>query len=203
VYRFLSQKPRTVLDAMLRQQVNAPAATSCGRLFDAVAAAIGICRERQAYEGEAACRLESIVDEQALHEEDEALAYPFTFPNLRGSALPYIEPLAMWRAILGDLILDTPASIISARFHKGLARAIVAMTKTLARSECEGVPRFDTVVLSGGCFQNAVLFDAVVRRLQAENFAVLSHVQVPANDGGLALGQAAVAAARLSAGAQR
>jgi hydrogenase maturation protein HypF len=203
VYRFLSEKPRTVLDAMLRQQVNAPSASSCGRLFDAVAAAVDICRERQAYEGEAACRLEAIVDEQALREEDETLAYPFTFPHLRGSAIPYIEPLAMWRAILGDLILDTPASIIAARFHKGLARAIVALTKTLVRREDEGGSRFDTVALSGGCFQNAVLFDEVVRRLQAEDFTVLSHVRAPTNDGGLALGQAAVAAARLSAGAQR
>jgi hydrogenase maturation protein HypF len=203
VYRFLAEKPRSMLDGMLRQQVNAPSASSCGRLFDAVAAAVDICRERQAYEGEAASRLESIVDEQALREEDEALAYPFTFPNLRGSAIPYIEPLAMWRAILGDLILGTPAAVIAARFHKGLARAVVALTKTLMRSECEGGPPFDSVALSGGCFQNAVLFHEVVRRLQAEGFTVLSHLRVPTNDGGLALGQAAVAAARLLPGAGR
>jgi hydrogenase maturation protein HypF len=203
VYEYLAGKPRPMLDAMIRNAVNSPAASSCGRLFDAVAAALDICRERQAYEGEAACRLESMVDERTLREESEALAYPFTVPNLRGSGLPYIEPLAMWRALLGDLILRTPAPVIAARFHKGLARAIVAMTKKLARPDSPGGPRFDTVALSGGCLQNEILFDELFRRLRAEAFTVLSHAQVPPNDGGLALGQAAVAAARLIADAGR
>ncbi len=103
----------------------------------------------------------------------------------------------MWRALLGDLIRKTPAPLIAARFHKGLARIVVAMTKKLARRDSEGGPRFDTVALSGGCFQNRILFEEIVRRLEGENFTVLSHAQVPANDGGLALGQAAIGAARL------
>jgi hydrogenase maturation protein HypF len=197
VHEFLAGKPRATLDAMMKNGVNAPRASSCGRLFDAVGALLDLCRERQAYEGEAAARLEAIVDEDTLRHEDESLGYPFTIPNLRGSGLPYVEPLAMWNAILGDLILQTPAPIISARFHKGLAKVIVAMTKKLARHDDESPLRFDTVALSGGCFQNRILFEEVVRRLEAENFKVFSHAQVPANDGGLALGQAAIGAAHL------
>jgi hydrogenase maturation protein HypF len=197
VYDDLSARPRATLDAMIAKGVNSPMASSCGRLFDAVAAALNICRERQAYEGEAAARLEAIVDEDVLRNEDEALGYPLSIPNLRGSGMPYVEPLAMWQAILGDLILKTPAPVMAARFHKGLAKVIVAMTIKLARRDDEDGPRFTTVALSGGCFQNLVLFEEVLRRLEKERFAILSHAQVPANDGGLALGQAAIGAAHL------
>ena len=88
----------------------------------------------------------------------------------------------------------TPPAVIAARFHKGLAIAVVAMTRALAQRAC-----FDTVALSGGCFQNAVLFEQTERRLRDAGFTVLTHSMVPANDGGLALGQAAIAAARLIA----
>ena len=63
---------------MIRNGINTPKASSCGRLFDAVAAALNICRERQAYEGEAAARLEAMVDQDTLRLEDEAFSYPFT-----------------------------------------------------------------------------------------------------------------------------
>jgi hydrogenase maturation protein HypF len=197
LHDFLAGKPRATLDAMIKGGLNAPLASSCGRLFDAVAAAAGLCRERQRYEGEAAMRLEALVDTDTLRDEDEQLAYPFAIPKLRASGLPYIEPLAMWNALLGDLILRTPVPVIAARFHKGLAKALVAMTTKLARRDAEDGPRFDTVALSGGCFQNRVLFEQTVRRLEATGFTVLTHAAVPANDGGLALGQAAIAAARL------
>jgi hydrogenase maturation protein HypF len=197
VYADLAARPRVTLDAMIRNQVNAPTASSCGRLFDAVAAALGMCRERQAYEGQAAACLEAIVDPQTLCEEDEALAYPFTIPRLRESGLPYVEPVAMWHAILGDLVLKTPQPVMAARFHKGLAKIVVAMARQLARRDDETGPRFDTIALSGGCFQNRILFEQIVHRLEAAGFAVLSHAQIPTNDGGLALGQAAIGAAHL------
>ena len=165
-----------------------------------MAAALNVCRERQAYEGEAGARLEAIVDLDAMVVDDEESAYSFSIANLTDSGLPYIEPLVMWRGLLADLILKTPASLISARFHKGLAKVIVAMTKKLARRDEVGGARFDAVALSGGCFQNRVLFEEVMRRLEQENFIVLSHAQVPANDGGLAIGQAAIGAARLIEG---
>jgi hydrogenase maturation protein HypF len=192
LFRDLEARPRATLDAMIRTGTNAPKASSCGRLFDAVAAALGICRDRQGHEGEAAARLEAIVCETTLRDEDDDLGYPFAIPTLRGSNLPYIEPLAMWRALLGDLILDTPAPIIAARFHKGLARIVAAMAQKLA-----GDSRFDTVALSGGCFQSKILAEQLAARLTAAGFTVLTHSLVPPNDGGIALGQAAVAAARL------
>jgi hydrogenase maturation protein HypF len=197
VFADLAARPRATLDAMIRGGINSPKASSCGRLFDAVAAAIGVCPERQAYEGEAGAGLEALVDEEVLRHEDEALGYPLSIPILRGSGLPYVEPLAMWQAVLGDLILKTPAAVMAARFHKGLAKVIVAMAKKLARRDDESGPRFDTVALSGGCFQNRILFEDVVRRLEQEEFVVLSHALVPSNDGGLALGQAVIGAAHL------
>ncbi|PNG27785.1 carbamoyltransferase HypF [Methylocella silvestris] len=206
VFAALSAKPLATVEAMLKASVNSPKASSCGRLFDAVAASVGLCFDRQAYEGEAAARLEAIVSSKTLAEEGEELAYPLSIPTLKSSALAYIEPLAMWSALLGDLILRTPAPVIAARFHKGLARSIAAMALKLARrGDADDCPsRFDTVALSGGCFQNKVLFEQVVSRLQALDFEVLTHSRTPANDGGVALGQAAIACAHLiDAGAGR
>ena len=196
LFRRLAEKPRATLDGMIRGGVNSPPASSCGRLFDAVAAALGLCFERQAYEGEAAMLLEAAVCRKTLAEEGDELAYPLTIPNLKGSGLPYIEPLGMWNAILGDLVLATPVSTMAARFHKGLAKALVAMALKLARRDDEAGPRFDTVALSGGCFHNRILLDETVRRLEEKQFNVLTHAEVPAGDGGIALGQAAIAAAQ-------
>ena len=198
LFERLAAKPRAVLDTMIHDHINSPLASSCGRLFDAVAAALDVCFERQAYEGEAAARLEAIACPKTLAEEDDSLCYPMPIPVLKGSGLPYIEPLAMWNAILGDLILGTPQPIIAARFHKALARSIVTMAIQLARRDDEDAqPRFDTVALSGGCFQNRILLEQTVRRLEEKKFKVLTHAKVPANDGGVALGQATIAAAHL------
>ena len=191
----LDAKPRALLDGMLRAGLASPLASSCGRLFDAVAAALGLCFERQAYEGQAGALLEACVDEGALRGEDEALAYPITMAELPGGALPQVEPRAMWGALLDDLARRTPPGVMAARFHRGLARAIGAMVERAAGPE--GERRFDTVALSGGCFQNRVLFEEVERRITAGGFRVLSQARVPPNDGGLSLGQAAIAAARL------
>ncbi|MBL4682275.1 MAG: carbamoyltransferase HypF [Pseudomonadales bacterium] len=192
--QFFEGKPLDTFNAMLAKGTNAPLASSCGRLFDAVAAAMGICREAAVYEGQAAIELEAIVDQDTLHNEDELLAYPFSIPRL-DNKLPYVEPLGMWQAILGDLILDTPKPVMSARFHKGLANIIVTMIKKLTTQYEE---RFiHTVALSGGVFQNKTLFELVLSKLEKDNFNVLTHQQVPANDGGIALGQAVIAAARI------
>ncbi|MGL4395633.1 MAG: carbamoyltransferase HypF [Hyphomicrobium sp.] len=196
VYRALDAKPRKILDAMLRDRINAPLASSCGRLFDAAAAAMGIAFEAQGYEGEAASRLEAVIDADVLQNADDALDYPFTIPLSKGSRLPYIEPLAVWNAILGDCILETPVGVMAARFHRGLARALAAMVAKLAQRDSATGPRFDTVALSGGCFHNRALLELTSARLAADGFKVLSQSRVPAGDGGLALGQAAIAAAR-------
>ncbi|MFN0218607.1 MAG: carbamoyltransferase HypF [Hyphomicrobium sp.] len=195
LFNFLEQQPRQTLDAMIKGQVNSPLASSCGRLFDAVAAAVGLARDHAAYEGEGAMLFEAAVDHDALENEDEDLAYPFSIPKLKRSGLRYIEPVAMWQALLGDLILRTPVPVIAARFHRGLAKAIAQMAGKVAEKRDEGADPIDTVALSGGCLQNRVLLEEVDRRLRGAGFVVLMHAKAPANDGGLALGQAAIAAA--------
>ena len=199
----LSKRQLPTLEAMMRSGVNSPMASSCGRLFDAVAAALDICPDRQAYEGETGARLEAIVDESELRNGDEAHCYSFSL-SLRSPAGPqYLEPATMWRALLDDLMTRAPPPIIAARFHKGLAAAIVAMTKQLAQKDSVRARLFDTVALSGGCFQNQILFAEVLRRLEQADFKVLTHAEVPTNDGGLALGQAAIGGARLIDEAKR
>jgi hydrogenase maturation protein HypF len=166
---------------MIRSGINSPVSSSCGRLFDAMAAALDICRVRQSHEGEAAGRLEALVTNAALQHE---APYPLAISDC-------IDPSPMWAAVLDDLHAHTAPEAMATRFHKGIAQAVVTMARRL-----EG---FDTVVLSGGCFQNAMLFELIARQLHDAGFRVLSHSLVPTNDGGLALGQAAVAAARLIA----
>jgi hydrogenase maturation protein HypF len=195
--RFLAAQPRTLLDQMIAGGINSPPASSCGRLFDAAAAAAGVCREQAMHEGQAAIEFEALVDPRTLRDEDDALAYPFAIPRLAGNAMPYIEPLAMWQALLGDLILATPVPVIAARFHKGLAIAIVRMIDKLTQRRSESAQPFAAVVLSGGVWQNRVLLEQVLERLAPLGLRVLTPRHLPAHDGGLALGQAAVAAARL------
>ncbi len=131
LHGFLQAKPRAVLDGMLARGINSPLASSCGRLFDAVAAAAGVCREHAEYEGQAAAEFEALVDAHTLAHEDERLAYPFAIPRLKSSNLPYVEPLPMWQALLGDLVENTPVPVIAARFHKGLAAVIARMVDKL------------------------------------------------------------------------
>lgn len=196
LYAFLKEKPLATLDTMIKRQLNSPLASSCGRLFDALAAAIGICPERQSYEGQTGAELEVLADEATLRDPGEE-RYPLAIPKLAGGGLPYIEPLGLWRAVFGDLIDGTPASVISARFHIWLAESVAAMTRKLARQDEPEGPRFDTVALSGGCFQNRILLEQTAARLETKGFSVLTHSQIPANDGGLALGQAAIGSAGL------
>ncbi|GAC1630695.1 MAG: carbamoyltransferase HypF [Nevskia sp.] len=195
LYRFLERQPRALLDGMLARGVNAPLASSCGRLFDAAAAAMGFARERALYEGQGAIEMEAAIDHDCLEHEEDQLNYPFPIPRLAG--MPYIEPLGMWSALLGDLILDTPVGVMSARFHRGLSRSIVRMVEKIAIHVGGEDTPLRRVALSGGVFQNQVLFERVLAGLEARAFTVFTHRRVPCNDGGLALGQAAIAAARL------
>jgi len=189
VFQRLKDLPRETLDAMASSGTNSPLASSCGRLFDAAAALAGIAWDKQSYEGEAAILFEAALETDALSEPDD-LAYPFSIPLMDGTGMPYIEPLAVWRAMLGDVVLNTPVGVMSARFHRGLAKAISDM----ALRHTKDTP-IDTVALSGGCFQNAVLFELVHQSLEEAGLTVLSHSQYPANDGGVSLGQAVIALA--------
>jgi len=191
--RYLSGKPHAIMDRMLASSVNVPLASSCGRLFDAVAAAAGICSDKVSFEGQAAMEFEDLIDDDARRGAERCGFYSFGEARLE-TGLEFLEPRPMWRELLDDLISGTSASVISARFHLGLARSVAGLAVRLAK---KSVPEpIDTIVLSGGCFQNKTLFESCVNHIEGEGFCCLTQAQAPMNDGGLALGQAAIAAAR-------
>lgn len=205
VVQRLQTKPVAVLDQMLRTGTGAPRASSCGRLFDAVAAALDLCFEGQSHEAEAAMALEALVTPdalaQVLAERAEDEIYPLPTPLVRagepGAGLPYLEPLGLWRAILGDLATGVAPSIIAARFHVALAAGLARLVDKVARTRAAaGQPVERVVALSGGCLQNTVLHRRLVAELEAAGFKTMAHGEVPASDGGVALGQALVALAR-------
>ncbi|MEF3366648.1 carbamoyltransferase HypF [Methylocystis sp. 9N] len=184
----LNGKPLALLERMMARGINAPLASSCGRLFDAVAAALDICADRQAYEGEAAALLESL----AATRVDVREGYDLEILDRPDAGLMEIGSAPLWRAIFDDLQRGVSAAVIARRFHLGLAQSIVEVATRLATRRY-----FETIALSGGCFQNRVLFESTVERLREAGFKTLTHAQVPANDGGLSLGQAAIGAAHV------
>ena len=184
-----AEHPVAALRQTIARGVNAPLGSSCGRLFDAMAAALGICRARIEYEGQAAIELETWA---RPHLKTET-GYPFTVDT---KPRPYtLDPAPLWTAVLDDLRAGVAPERIAARFHLGLAQAWVALAVA-----CAAERGHDTLALSGGVFQNRSLFELVARQARAAGLRVLANAQVPCNDGGLALGQAASAAARLSRG---
>lgn len=164
--------------ALVRQslRVNAPLSSGAGRLLDAVAALLGVAT-RATYEGQPAIVLERLAG--------EALADPY--PCSVESGLMVGADLV--RAAHDDLEAGRPRDQIAAAVHEGLAAAAAAACAAV------GEPH-DTVVLSGGCFQNLRLLASTRRRLEALGFRVLSHRLVPPGDGGISYGQAAIAARR-------
>lgn len=188
--RALQARPLGVVDAMMRTGLNSPLTSSCGRLFDAVSALAGL-RSVVSYEGQAAMELEACTDLQALQRGE---SYPLTITPFDAAGMTWIDTGSLWPALLQDAAQGLGTDRMSARFHNGLADAIAAMVQHLARHH--GNLWRDRIALSGGVFQNAILLDAIVNRLQAKGLTIHSHAHVPSNDGGLSLGQALVAAAR-------
>lgn len=188
IVRLLGRKPVGQLQRMIEAKINAPLSSSAGRLFDAVAATVGVCAETTSYEGQAAIELEALA-EGALDLAGEGYPCDVTAgtPALVGWA-------PMWGALLADLARDTSRELIAARFHQGLVSALGRVARDLAIRH-----DFGTVVLSGGVFQNRILLEGVARSLRAAGLIVLTPRRFPANDGGISLGQAAIAAARVLA----
>ncbi|MHC4732046.1 MAG: Kae1-like domain-containing protein, partial [Planctomycetota bacterium] len=169
---------------MVERGVNSPLTSSCGRLFDAVAALAGI-RQRVSYEAQAAMELEAALPEDAGDES----AYPLV-PVAEGDGWR-IETRPLFEALTRDLHCGAAASAVSARFHNGLIECFAHGARLV-----RGRARLDRVCLSGGAFQNAYLLERLQARLRADGFEVFAQAAVPANDGGLSLGQALVAAHR-------
>lgn len=166
-----------LLKTALRKGINAPQTSSAGRLFDAVAALIGL-RQCASFEGQAAMELEFI---QNGRNTDKC--YPFAVTDITGEAATrrhIIDMKLTVAAILDDLRTGIAASHISIAFHNTLAEMIVHMAQQAGEKR---------VILTGGCFQNKTLLERTVDRLRIEGFSPCWHRSIPPNDGGIALGQ--------------
>jgi hydrogenase maturation protein HypF len=182
IVRFLATKPVANLGRLIASGT-APRASSMGRLFDAVAATLGLCVDRQDYEGEAASLLEAV----ALPAFAGAPAYPAAVASADPLVISW-EPL--WHGILRDLADGVSAATIAAGFHRCVIDALAAAAMRIAAKHGA-----TAVALSGGSFHNRLLLEGMVAALGRSGLEVLTHAAVPAGDGGIALGQAAVAAA--------
>ena len=184
-----SSSERRLLRQMLERGVNSPVTSSAGRLFDAVAALVGL-RQRIRFEAQAAMMLEYAVD------EDITDAYPLSMTNepMTNDQIqnPKFQPLVLdWgpllEALLADLRQGVPVGVMAARFHNALVEGIVAVARAVGAKRA---------ALSGGCFQNRILLERAYRRLTEAGLRVYVHQRIPPNDGGIALGQVAVALAQ-------
>lgn len=177
---------RKIVLQMLSRRLNSPVTSSCGRLFDAVAALCGI-RSSVTYEGQAAIELEQAV------EPDDGM-YEGGIEGKSGGEF-IIDPFPMISAVVRDVRRKLPAGKISARFHGGMVRLLADAVALAARGT--GLRR---IALSGGVFQNAFLSERLEKELAGRGFEVYGHIEVPANDACIALGQAYIGAKRLQTG---
>ena len=187
--RFVHQLSRPKVDLLLRmmaQGVNSPLTSSCGRLFDAVAALIGI-REEVNYEAQAAIELEMTI---AASGDDTA--YPLELAPDGDHWI--IGTRSLFEALLDDLDRNLSVAAISRRFHNGLVEGFAQLAMLLRKKTA-----LHRVCLSGGTFHNIYLSQRLEARLSEAGFEVFMQKEVPSGDGGLSLGQALVAAARLHA----
>jgi hydrogenase maturation protein HypF len=166
---------RSLLQQQLRAKINTPLTSSMGRLFDAAASLAGV-RQEINYEAQAAIEFEAYVD------PDEETAYPIQIQE------PQLDPSPMFEALVRDVIRGEAIETISARFHNGVVKMVLSVCKALRKRT--GIT---AIALSGGVWQNMVLLRKTTAALEADGFTVYVHKQVPANDGGLALGQAVLA----------
>ena len=169
---------RLVAQATLKG-INAPLTSSCGRLFDAVAALLGL-RQKVSFEGQAAMQLEMIAD------PTQSQPYPYALELDENQII--FDPVSLINAIMVDHTSGLPVAQIAGRFHVSLATMVEEVCAQLRQRT--GIKQ---VVLSGGVFQNCLLTEMVLVRLEKSGFQVLTHSLVPPNNGGLALGQAVVA----------
>ena len=194
--RQLNRPKAELLLRMMEQGVNSPLTSSCGRLFDAVAALVGI-RQQVNYEAQAAIELEMAMaspdvklPKTASPEEDTA--YPMKLVPEGDHWIIGTRPL--FEALLDDLGRNLPVGAISRRFHNGLVEGFVQLATLLQKKTA-----LNRVCLSGGTFHNIYLSERLEARLSEAGFEVFTQKEVPSGDGGLSLGQALVAAAKLHA----
>jgi hydrogenase maturation protein HypF len=174
----LSDEDAQVLKTMLTRRINTPLTSSAGRLFDAVAALLGLCRH-SSYEGEAAMAVEF-----AAARASGAYALDRIVLVADGDGSVVLD----WRPTLASLVAGladgVPTEKLALGFHHALADAVAAVAGRIGIAD---------VLLTGGCFQNAVLAETARQTLTTAGFVVHQHRRIPPNDGGLAAGQAVFA----------
>ncbi len=172
----LGEERARVLARMVERRLNTVETSSCGRLFDAVAALLGV-RDQVTYEAQAAIELETLA-----RQSPRGRLYPLSLED------GVVRLGAMMAAILDEITRGIPPAEVARAFHDSIAEAARLMA-----ADARARSGINVVALSGGCFQNRLLLAESVERLQRDGFTVLVHQRVPANDGGLSLGQAVVA----------
>jgi len=185
----IAHSEKDIVLGLLKTGFNSPMTSSCGRLFDGVAAIVGV-RNHVNYEGQAAVEFEQYISQKSSFRKDKSdIAYDFYLMNNSEGFI--IEWESMIKQAVEDVKNRVSLSYISIKFHNGLAKIL-----------CEAVERsremteINEVVLSGGVFMNIYLLTRLHNLLENSGFTVYTHRQVPANDGGIALGQAVIASAK-------
>ncbi len=181
--RALDRTAWAAMRSMISTGTNSPETSSMGRLFDALSALLNL-RNTVHYEGQAAIELEAAADRNAVK------SYEFTIAD--GSIIK-AEPVIISAAC--DLLNGVSAAEVSARFHLGVAGLIARAARQIRDAR-----KLTRIALSGGVFQNMFLLERTVALLESDGFEVFTHSRVPANDGGISLGQAAIANAQIAAG---
>jgi len=167
---------KTALRIQLTKGINSPPTSSMGRLFDAVASFIGV-RHRVNYEGQAAIEMESMVDSSILD------YYSFDLVN------DLIDPAPLWNQLVLDFLANIPPFVMASKFHNSISQLCLTLCQVINKET--GIT---TVALSGGVWQNKELITKTISLLQKNKFEVLWHSKIPTNDGGIAFGQACIAA---------
>ena len=178
--RSFSLKEQTILDQMLNKKINTPRTSSVGRLFDAVASLLDFCQV-SCFEGEAAMAVEHAV--ASAHTND---FYNFSIKERNDGCLE-VDWVMLIKELIADIRAGCSKNVMAAKFHNALVEIAVILAGRINEPK---------IVLSGGCFQNKILTERLVHRLNKEGFEVYWHQVIPPNDGGISLGQAVCAAAR-------
>jgi hydrogenase maturation protein HypF len=174
----VSSQELAIIEMQLMKGINSPLTSSCGRLFDAVSALIGI-RGKIDYEAQAAIEMEMAAD------ENEQGSYPFSI--MEKDEVNVVHFKQLFSSVIKDLQDRVPQSNIAMKFHRTMAEVVVQMCRRLS-----GRSGLKKIALSGGVFQNRLLLRLTVSALERAGFEVLTHSKVPTNDGGVSLGQAVI-----------
>lgn len=197
--KHMREKPLSTLNAMMKKGINSPMSSSCGRLFDAVAASLELSIDEVTYEGEAAMQLEALVSQAIYDEIPKEELYKAKIKHER--QINKVNFSLLWKALFEDLDQEKSKSYIATKFHKSLTYILLDWIKGAVHTlnidvKPDGLDNKLKIALSGGCFQNNTLLENLALLLEKNGFIPIIQSELPANDGGISYGQALIAAAK-------